>query len=87
MRNHLTKGAVTALLGISAAALISTAASAAIVCNNEGECWHVKKSYTYHPDFGVVVHPNHWRWGAHDHYVWREHEGRGYWRGGVWITF
>jgi hypothetical protein len=87
MKNLLKKGAVSALLGMSAVALLSTTASAAIACNGEGECWHVKKAYTYHPDFGVVVHPDNWRWGPNEHYVWREHEGRGYWRGGVWIKF
>jgi hypothetical protein len=24
-----------------------------------------------------------WRWGARNHYTWREHEG-GYWRGNTW---
>jgi hypothetical protein len=33
----------------------------------------------------VVVHPNDWRWGPQEHYSWREHEGRGYWRGDRWM--
>ena len=78
-------------IAVAAAALgvvtLATSASAAIVCNREGECWHVKARYAYRPEFGLVVHPNNWRWGAHDKFVWREHEGRGYWRGGVWIGF
>jgi len=68
-------------------ALPVTSASAAIVCNREGECWHVRHAWRYQPEFGLVVHPNGWRWRAHEHYVWREHEGRGYWRNGVWVTF
>ena len=87
MKNLLKTGAVSALLGMSALGLFSTTASAAIVCNNEGECWHVRTAYTYRPEFGVVVHPNTWRWGPTERFVWREHAGRGYWRNGVWITF
>ena len=70
------------------ALVASTAgASAAIVCNRDGDCWHVKNRYAYKPEFGITVHPEGWRWGANDHYKWREHEGRGYWRNGVWIRF
>ena len=82
-----TKLAAAALLGLSAVALGATSASAAIACNAEGACWHVRHPYAYRPEFGVVVHPNNWRWGPHEHYVWREHAGRGYWRNGVWIRF
>jgi len=84
---RLFKTAAAAALALGALVATVTSASAAIVCNREGECWHVKRSYAYHPEWGLVVHPNHWRWRAHEHYVWREHEGRGYWRNGVWITF
>jgi hypothetical protein len=78
-----------ALLGVGALVASVKTASAAIVCNGEGECWHVRRAYTYAPAYGVVVHPNSWRWGPGEHYVWREppHPGRGYWRGGVWIKF
>ncbi len=64
-----------------------TAADAAIVCNREGECWHVRHPYRYRDEFGLVVHEDGWRWGAGERFVWREHEGRGYWRNGVWIRF
>ena len=83
----LAKMTAAALLGISAAAMGASAASAAIACNGAGECWHVRRSYAYRPEYGVVVHPNNWRWGRHEHYRWREHEGRGYWRNGVWLKF
>ncbi|MBV9572053.1 MAG: hypothetical protein JO056_12505 [Alphaproteobacteria bacterium] len=86
MRN-LTKLIAAAALGAGALAVTATTASAAIVCNGHGECWHVKRAYAYKPEFGVVVHPNNWRWAAHEKYVWREHTGRGYWRNGVWIRF
>lgn len=76
--------AAAAVVGLTA---LATSASAAVVCNREGECWHVRGHYTYRPEFGIVVHPNNWRWGEHEKFVWREHEGRGYWRNGVWIRF
>ena len=76
-----------ALFGLAAAALIAPAANAAIVCNADGECWHVHRHYNYSPEFGVTVHPDDWTWGSGDNYRWREHTGRGYWRSGVWISF
>lgn len=76
-----------ALLGAGALALSTTSASALIACNNDGVCWHVHHRWVYRPEFGVVVHPDTWRWGPGEHYVWREHPGRGYWRGGVWVSF
>jgi hypothetical protein len=79
--------AAAALLGLSTASIGASAASAAIACNGEGSCWHVRRAYSYRPEYGVVTHPNNWRWGEHDHYAWREHAGRGYWRNGVWIRF
>jgi hypothetical protein len=72
---------------VCALALSATASSAAIVCNRDGDCWHVKNRYHYRPEFGVTVHPDSWRWRDNHRYRWREHEGRGYWRSGVWIGF
>jgi hypothetical protein len=85
--NKFHKMAVCALVGLSALAASATVASAAIVCNAEGQCWHVAHPYRYAPEYGVVVHPDNWRWGPTEHFVWREHTGRGYWRGGVWVRF
>jgi hypothetical protein len=78
-----------AAVALSAAtlALTATGASAKVVCNQYGECWHVRHNYVYKPEFGLVVHENNWRWNASEKYRWREHSGRGYWRNGVWIRF
>ena len=81
------KIAAAAALGIGLVTMGAQAASAAVACNAEGFCWHVRGSYAYRPEFGVVVHPDNWRWGANEHYRWREHAGRGYWRNGAWIRF
>jgi len=78
---------VAALLGLGAALGVASTASAAIVCNGAGVCWHVRHPYAYAPGYGVVVHPNGWRWGPGEHFVFREHDGRGYWCGGVWVPF
>jgi hypothetical protein len=84
---RLSKTVAGAVLGLSALALSATAASAAIACNGEGQCWHVRRAYAYAPEYGVIVHPDAWRWGPGERYVWREHPGRGYWRNGVWVRF
>lgn len=84
------KRLTSALLGgICALALGATAASASIVCNSEGDCWHAKDNYSYHSDWGLVVHPDNWKWAEHDKgkYRWREHAGRGYWHDGHWVEF
>jgi hypothetical protein len=81
------KLAFAAVVASGTLALSASSASALIACNGEGECWHVHHRYAYRPEFGVVIHPDTWRWGPGEHFVWREHPGgeRGYWHGGVWI--
>ncbi|HEY1752218.1 MAG TPA: hypothetical protein VGG29_13230 [Caulobacteraceae bacterium] len=81
----LTQSLIAAVAAAGVGA-VAVPASADVVCNGN-TCWHTHDHYNYRPEFGVVVHPDHWRWSHHDHYRWREHEGRGYWRNGVWITF
>jgi hypothetical protein len=75
-----------ALVSVGILALSGISASAAIVCNGDA-CWHTHQMYEYPPDAGVVVHPDTWRWGPNDRYVWREHEGRGYWHGDRWMEW
>ena len=82
-----TKAAAAAILGMAISGSVVPTASEAIVCNAENVCWHVRPHYNYRPEWGVVVHEDDWRWGPGDHYTWREHRGRGYWRNGVWIRF
>ena len=84
---RFAKLTVSALFAASALALTATSAAAYIACNGEGQCWHVHRQYVYHPEYGVVVHSNDWRWGQGERYEWREHRGRGYWHSGVWVRF
>ena len=54
---YLVSAALGALGGF---ALTATGASAAIVCNEDGDCWHVKQKYEYRPEFGVQVYNDDW---------------------------
>lgn len=75
-----------ALSAFGVLAFSSLTASAAVVCNTDGDCWHTQETYTYPPDAHVVIHPDNWRWGSSEHFVWKEHPGPGYWSGGHWMT-
>jgi hypothetical protein len=80
----LNKALLGAAMGAGILAFSAISASAAIVCSGS-VCWHTHEAYEYPPDAGVVVHPDDWRWGAGERFSWREHEGRGYWRGDRWM--
>ena len=83
----------TALLGALAGAGVMLAlaapASAYVACNREGDCWHTESRFAP-PGVHFEYHPDDWYFHRHwddGRYHWREyHEGRGYWRGGVWVT-
>lgn len=82
LKTTLAAGAVcAAALGLSA-----TYASAAVVCAGT-VCWHTQERYDYPPTARVVIHDDDWKWRRHEHYRWREHEGRGYWHGGRWTAW
>jgi hypothetical protein len=87
----LMQVAAVAVIGAASWAVTAAPASADIVCNRDdpADCWHTHEHYDYQPSFGLRVHPDDWRWEDRDrdHYRWHEHEGRGYWRRGVWVTF
>ena len=64
----------------------TTAASAAVVCNNDGDCWRVDKRHNYPAGVNLNIYDDDWVPG--EGYRWREPgEGRGYYHGGVWIGF
>ena len=75
MKNLITAVALT----VGVLAFGATSASAAIVCNEQGDCWKTKEKYAYPPDARVRIYADDWKWGPNDKYRWREHEGRGYW--------
>ena len=68
----------------AALALSATAASAAVVCNDEGDCRRVKEKRDYKPDLKLRVYDDNWKWKEGER--WRESgAGHGYWRGGIWV--
>ena len=80
---------VSAALAVAGILAVTGTASAAIVCNGEGDCWRTKEKYDYRPEWGLHVYSDDWKWADADQnkYRWRDHEGRGYWNKGVWIGF
>src|SRR5271155_3073619 len=86
MKNY-TKLAAAAVFGLGALALTATSAAAAIACNAEGECWHVHRNYVYHPEWGIVIHPDGWVWGPNENYFCNKPPGGVYWHSGVWVHF
>jgi hypothetical protein len=82
----LTKTLLGATAGVGLLAMSAVSASAAIVCSGN-VCWHTHETYSYPPEARIIVHPDSWRWGPSEHFSWREHEGRGYWRGDDWVAW
>jgi hypothetical protein len=82
----LSKILLGAVTGAGLLTFSVVTASAAIVCSGN-VCWHTHERYVYPPDAAVVVHPDDWRWGPSEHFTFREHEGRGYWRGDRWMDW
>jgi hypothetical protein len=82
----LRRTILAAALGAGTLALSAASASAAIVCSGN-VCWHTHESYDYPPSAHVIVHPDSWRWEPREHFVFREHEGRGYWSGDRWTEW
>ena len=80
--------AITRALLVSAATLAMTAgaASAAVVCNDEGDCWRVKEQRNYEPSLKLRIMPDDWKWKEGEKYRWRESgKGHGHYRNGVWL--
>ena len=79
----------TLLLGGLLAVSVAAPASAYVACNRDGDCWHTESRYRapgvrfdYHPDDYYF----HQRWDDGRRHFRDHHEGRGYYRSGVWIT-
>jgi hypothetical protein len=83
----LTTAALAAVIGLGGLALTAGTASARVVCNAEGDCWHTDSRATY-PNVVLQSHPDDWyfhqKWDDQHHF--RDmHEGRGYYQHGVWV--
>lgn len=85
------------LLGaaIAAGAITATmsSASAYVVCNRDGDCWHTDTRFRApDPALRFTYHNDDWyfhrRWDNDRDYRYRDyHEGRGYYRNGLWVQF
>jgi hypothetical protein len=82
----LTKALLFTATGAGILAFSALSASAAIVCSHN-VCWHTHDAYDYPQAAHVIVHPDDWHWGPREHFTFREHEGRGYWRGSRWTAW
>ena len=85
--NIRTKLLVLGASAISLVGMSSLSASALIICDEDGNCWHAPQAYTYPPGVLLEVHPDGWAWKEGEHRAWKEHEGHGYWHGGKWQVF
>jgi hypothetical protein len=86
MTKLLGKALAGATIGAGLLAMSTIGASAAIACRGN-VCWHTHETFAYPPDARVVIHEDNWRWGPRERFVFREHEGRGYWRGDRWMAW
>lgn len=91
LKKALSATAIAVLMGTGALVATSGTASARIVCGADGDCWHTDTRYTY-PGTGYGYHNDDWyfhqRWNGDEHRHYRDyHEGRGYYRGGIWLGF
>ena len=91
MRKSILGAVTIAALSLTGLVAASTTASAYVACNREGDCWHTEGRH-FDRGLGIVIHPDDWyfhrHWDGDRDHRWREyHDGRGFWRGGVWVTF
>ena len=89
VKKALSATAVATLMVTGALVVTAAPASAYLACNHEGDCWHTE-SRVAPPGVHFDYHPDDWyfhqRWDGGDRHYRDYHEGRGYYKGGVWIT-
>jgi hypothetical protein len=76
MRRNSMKYLGTAVLAVLVIVALAASASAAVVCNEDGDCWRTSERLTYPPEARVQIYDDE-----------DPGKGRGYYRGGVWIGF
>jgi hypothetical protein len=90
LKKVLSATAFAALMATGALVATAGTASAYMACNHEGgDCWHTDSKvrapgvrFDYHPDDWYF----HQKWDGGDRHYRDYHEGRGYYKGGIWIT-
>jgi hypothetical protein len=89
MKTLLSTAALAAVLGLGVLA-VAAPASARIVCNATGDCWHTDSRVNFGRHVKVEYHPDDWyfhrNWEQDTNHHWRQfHEGRGYYENGTWV--
>jgi hypothetical protein len=92
-KKTISTAALALLMGAGTLVVASAPASARVVCNRDGDCWHTEKAPRV-PGIRFESHPDDWYFHQHwdndhrdgDRHYRDYHEGRGYYRSGVWIT-
>lgn len=90
MKKTLTLAAIAATLAVGGVAATASTASAAVVCNRAGDCWHVDRRVVY-PRQHFEYHPDSWyfhqKWDDNRRH-WREHhDDRGWYENGAWVPY
>ena len=90
LKAALSAAALCTLMTTGALVATVAPASAYVTCNREGDCWH-SDARPRVPGVRLDIHPDDWyfhqKWeGDRDHHYRDYHEGRGYYKGGVWVT-
>ena len=90
LKKAISASGFALFMGIGALVATAAPASAYVACNAEGDCWHTD-ARPVAPGVKFDVHPDDWyfhqKWESDkDHHYRDYHEGRGYYKGGLWIT-
>lgn len=75
------------MVALGVVVALSVPSSAYVACN-AGECWHTDRRVAV-PGVAFEYHPDDWYFHQHwdgDRHWHDYHEGRGYWRSGVWVN-
>jgi hypothetical protein len=91
-KTAVSAAAIALLMGTGALVATTAPASARMVCNSYGDCWHTDHQYRYDRSIGAQYHNDDWyfhqKWTGDNQRHYRDaNDGRGYYKGGVWVTF
>jgi hypothetical protein len=92
VKNLLGTAALAAVLTAGTMAATTTVASADVVCNSYGECWHTGQRYTTYPSgLGVQFYNDDWgvshRTDTQYHWLAEQKDDHGYYEHGTWHSF
>ena len=92
LKKTLLAVATSAALGALGMVVAAQPATARMVCNSDGDCWHTDDSHArYSNDVHAQYHPDDWYFHQHwdsdrEHHYRDYHDGPGYYRHGAWVS-